>query len=166
MCKLKFHWFKIWMTTNDKNRKESTRIESISKSETQSWKNFFKVQTVYFFASWSRFKFICTECIVQELNMLLNISLWNFVWFRKEQNHWWRRLRAYVYIMHACDVGCVHCGVIMNSVWPITVFVWTWLFYSKEIKNAPSALLSYISTREFLRTREKLSLIHIWAADE
>ena len=26
---------------------------------------------------------------------------------------------------------------------------------SKEIKNAPSALLSYISTREFLRTREK-----------
>ena len=25
----------------------------------------------------------------------------------------------------------------------------------KEIKNAPSALLSYISTREFLRTREK-----------
>ena len=48
----------------------------------------------------------------------------------------------------------------------------------KEINNAPSALLSYISTREFLRTREKcgeardegecfshfssLSLIHIW----
>ena len=27
--------------------------------------------------------------------------------------------------------------------------------YTKEIKNAPSALLSYISTREFLRTREK-----------
>ena len=26
---------------------------------------------------------------------------------------------------------------------------------SKEIKNAPSALLSYISTRDFLRTREK-----------
>ena len=26
---------------------------------------------------------------------------------------------------------------------------------NKEIKNAPSALLSYISTREFLRTREK-----------
>ena len=25
----------------------------------------------------------------------------------------------------------------------------------KEIKNAPSALLSYLSTREFLRTREK-----------
>ena len=36
MCKLKFYWFKIWMTTNDKNRKESTRIEIISKSETQS----------------------------------------------------------------------------------------------------------------------------------
>ena len=27
--------------------------------------------------------------------------------------------------------------------------------YIKEIKNAPSALLSYISTRDFLRTREK-----------
>ena len=27
--------------------------------------------------------------------------------------------------------------------------------YIKEIQNAPSALLSYISTREFLRTREK-----------
>ena len=27
----------------------------------------------------------------------------------------------------------------------------------KEIKNAPSALLSYISTREFLRTRKKCS---------
>ena len=26
---------------------------------------------------------------------------------------------------------------------------------NREIKNAPSALLSYISTREFLRTREK-----------
>ena len=35
MCKLKLYWFKIWMTTNDKNRKESTRIEIISKSETQ-----------------------------------------------------------------------------------------------------------------------------------
>ena len=23
MCKLKFYWFKIWMTTNDKNRPES-----------------------------------------------------------------------------------------------------------------------------------------------
>ena len=29
------------------------------------------------------------------------------------------------------------------------------LSFIKEIKNAPSALLSYISTREFLRTREK-----------
>ena len=29
------------------------------------------------------------------------------------------------------------------------------LYFTKEIKNAPSALLSYISTREFLRTREK-----------
>ena len=29
------------------------------------------------------------------------------------------------------------------------------IIYNKEIKNAPSALLSYISTREFLRTREK-----------
>ena len=28
---------------------------------------------------------------------------------------------------------------------------------TKEIKNAPSALLSYTSTREFLRTREKPS---------
>ena len=27
--------------------------------------------------------------------------------------------------------------------------------FIKEIKNAPSALLSYISTREFLRTRKK-----------
>ena len=27
--------------------------------------------------------------------------------------------------------------------------------FIKEIKNAPSALLSYISTREFLRTPEK-----------
>ena len=31
----------------------------------------------------------------------------------------------------------------------------TLLNYIKEIKNVPSALLSYISTREFLRTREK-----------
>jgi len=31
----------------------------------------------------------------------------------------------------------------------------TSLMFVKEIKNAPSALLSYISTREFLRTREK-----------
>jgi len=85
------------MTTNDKNRKESTRIEIISKSETQSWKNYLKlIQTVYFFASWGRFKFICTECIVQELNIPLNISQWNFVRYRKEQNHCWRRLRAYV----------------------------------------------------------------------
>ena len=29
---------------------------------------------------------------------------------------------------------------------------------TKEIKNAPSALLSYISTRKFLRTREKCRL--------
>ena len=29
------------------------------------------------------------------------------------------------------------------------------ILFVKEIKNAPSALLSYISTREFLRTREK-----------
>ena len=36
MCKLKFYWFKIWMKTNDKNRKESTRIEIISNSEKQS----------------------------------------------------------------------------------------------------------------------------------
>ena len=28
----------------------------------------------------------------------------------------------------------------------------------KEIKNAPSALLSYISTREFLRTRVFLTI--------
>ena len=28
-------------------------------------KEFFKIQTVYFFASWGRFKFICNECIVQ-----------------------------------------------------------------------------------------------------
>ena len=28
-------------------------------------------------------------------------------------------------------------------------------FLNKEINNAPSALLSYVSTREFLRTREK-----------
>ena len=28
-------------------------------------------------------------------------------------------------------------------------------YFHKEIKNAPSALLSYISTREFLRTRQK-----------
>ena len=27
--------------------------------------------------------------------------------------------------------------------------------FSKEIKGAPSALLSYVSTREFLRTRER-----------
>ena len=32
----KFYWFKIWVTTNDKNRKESTRIKIISKSEAQS----------------------------------------------------------------------------------------------------------------------------------
>ena len=30
MCKFKFYWFKIWMTANDNNRKESTRIEIIS----------------------------------------------------------------------------------------------------------------------------------------
>ena len=30
------------------------------------------------------------------------------------------------------------------------------VIYIKEIKNAPSALLSYISTREFLRTRALL----------
>ena len=29
------------------------------------------------------------------------------------------------------------------------------VYFIKEIKNAPSALLSYISTREFLRTLEK-----------
>ena len=40
MCKLKFYWLKIWVTTNDKNRKESSRIEIISKSE--SWKNCLK----------------------------------------------------------------------------------------------------------------------------
>ena len=48
MCKLKFYWFKIWMTTNDKNRKESTRIEIISKSETQSEKNFLKFKQFTF----------------------------------------------------------------------------------------------------------------------
>ena len=26
MCKIKFYWFNIWITTKDKNRKESTRI--------------------------------------------------------------------------------------------------------------------------------------------
>ena len=31
----------------------------------------------------------------------------------------------------------------------------TKIIYNKEIKNAPSAMLSYISTQEFLRTREK-----------
>ena len=48
MCKLKFCWFKIWMTSNDKNRKESTRIEIISKSEIQSWKNFLKFKQLTF----------------------------------------------------------------------------------------------------------------------
>ena len=43
----------------------------------------------------------------------------------------------------------------MNSLGPIRITFSCWLFYNKEIKNAPSALLSYISTREFLRTREK-----------
>ena len=33
------------------------------------------------------------------------------------------------------------------------------LKFDKEITNAPSALLSYISTREFLRTREKCALL-------
>ena len=37
---------------------------------------------------------------------------------------------------------------------PDNIF-WNSCIYIKEIKNAPSALLSYISTREFLRTREK-----------
>ena len=70
MCKLKFYWFKIWITTNDKNQKESTiRIEIIFK---RKLKEFLKVQTVYFSAFWSRFKFICIECIMQELNMPLN----------------------------------------------------------------------------------------------
>ena len=36
MCKPKFDWIQIRMTTKDKNRKESTRIEIISKSEIQS----------------------------------------------------------------------------------------------------------------------------------
>ena len=48
MSKLKFYWFKIWMTTKDKNRKESTRIEIISKSETQSSKNFLKFKQFTF----------------------------------------------------------------------------------------------------------------------
>jgi len=73
MCKLKFYRFKIWMTTNYKNRKESTRIKIISKSEIQSWKNFLNFKQFTFFASWGRFKFICTECTVQELNMPLKI---------------------------------------------------------------------------------------------
>ena len=33
------------------------------------------------------------------------------------------------------------------------------LKFDEEIKNAPSALFSYISTREFLRTREKCALL-------
>ena len=48
MCKLKFYWFKTWMPTNDKNRKESARIEIISKSEIQSWKNFLKFKQFTF----------------------------------------------------------------------------------------------------------------------
>ena len=73
------------MTGVEKNKKESIKI--ISKSEIHSWKNFLKFK-----------QFICTECIVQELIMPLNISPLNFVSFLKEQNQCWRRLRAYVKI--------------------------------------------------------------------
>ena len=39
MWKLKFYWFKIGMTTNDKNQEKSKRTEVISKSEIQSSKS-------------------------------------------------------------------------------------------------------------------------------
>ena len=43
MCKLKFYWFKIWMTTNDKNRKESK----------SSLKAKYKVESI----------FLCSNCL-------------------------------------------------------------------------------------------------------
>ena len=60
-----------------------TRIEKNGLESKSSLKAKYKVERIFqsskvsFFASGGRFKFICTECIVQELNMLLNISPWN-----------------------------------------------------------------------------------------
>ena len=31
------------------------------------------------------------------------------------------------------DMGCVHCGVMMNSIWPITVLSQTWLIYKMKL---------------------------------
>ena len=42
MCKLKFYWFEIWMTTNEKNRKNRNHL----KKRNKKLKEFFKVQTV------------------------------------------------------------------------------------------------------------------------
>ena len=47
-------------------------------------------------------------------------------------------LKPLVHLWHAVYVECTHPNI-------------------KEIKNAPSALLSYISTQDFLRTREQCS---------
>jgi len=55
-----FYWLEIWMTTNYKNRQE---LKSSLKAK-HKVERIFKAQTVYFFASWGWFKFICTECIV------------------------------------------------------------------------------------------------------
>ena len=46
---------------------------------------------------------------------------------RASENIWWILSTI---IMHAPYVCFVHCGVIQNSVWPITVLAWPWLFYN------------------------------------
>jgi len=49
---------------------------------------------------------------------MFNGILKNFLRFCSKQNH---RCCIRWCIMHKCDICCVHCGVLMNWVWPITV---------------------------------------------
>ena len=63
-------------------------------------------------------------------------------------------LISYMYVNYVdCEtaVARTNCSSTSTRSMQAAYFV----MFIKEIKNAPSALLSYISTREFLRTREK-----------
>jgi len=103
MCKLKFYWFKIWMKTYDKTWKETTRIEIISKSKTQRWKNFLKFK---------QFTFLRLEA---DSNLSTpNVLCRNWTCAKHFTLKWlWDFARNKITV----DVGCVHMLTYSARVW-------------------------------------------------
>ena len=71
---------------------------------------------------------------------------------------------VHMYNYNAAPYVCfVHCGVIKNSVWPITKLAWPWLFYNGLINTAdlpliPSTFFFAFSNRVSLRRGRSITL--------